>query len=208
MTDKEKKSKIADILMDFQEEYSNEVINRPMLASLYAGNILSFMNSLPNEPKKCMYTNEHYTDEDRKVLCEDCEERCEYSKKEEPVSEQNLSNIQRIGKNWKEELVSEDLEEELDKYIHDNFTIEKDQLDKFGIEEKDYMYSMDKGDMLAMIRHFVNWQKEQMMAKEEELEYVKYKLELRLPETLDYNGVQVDREDFINDFVKAIKKNE
>lgn len=50
MTDKEKKSKIADILMDFQEEYSNEVINRPMLASLYAGNILSFIDSLQEEP--------------------------------------------------------------------------------------------------------------------------------------------------------------
>ena len=43
------------------------------------------------------------------------------------------------------------------------------------------------------------------IAREEELEYVKYQLELRLPETLDYNDVQVDREGFINDFIKAIK---
>ena len=43
------------------------------------------------------------------------------------------------------------------------------------------------------------------IAREEELEYIKYQLELRLPETLDYNGVQVDREDFINDFIKAMK---
>ena len=43
------------------------------------------------------------------------------------------------------------------------------------------------------------------IAREEELEYVKYQLELRLPETLDYNGVQVDRKDFINDFIKAMK---
>ena len=43
------------------------------------------------------------------------------------------------------------------------------------------------------------------IAREEELEYVKYQLDLRLPETLDYNGVQVDREGFINDFIKAIK---
>ena len=42
------------------------------------------------------------------------------------------------------------------------------------------------------------------IAREEELEYVKYQLELRLSETLDYNGVQVDREDFINDFIKAM----
>ena len=43
------------------------------------------------------------------------------------------------------------------------------------------------------------------IAREEELEYVKYQLDLRLPKTLDYNGVQVDREDFINDFIKATK---
>ena len=43
------------------------------------------------------------------------------------------------------------------------------------------------------------------IAREEELEYIKYQLELKLPETLDYNGVQVDREDFIKDFIKAIK---
>ena len=43
------------------------------------------------------------------------------------------------------------------------------------------------------------------IAREEELEYVKYQLDLKLPETLDYNGIQVDREDFINDFVNAMK---
>lgn len=43
------------------------------------------------------------------------------------------------------------------------------------------------------------------IAREEELEYVKYQLDLRLPETLNYNGVQVDREYFINDFIKAMK---
>ena len=43
------------------------------------------------------------------------------------------------------------------------------------------------------------------IAREEELEYIKYQLDLRLPEILDYNGVQVDREDFINDFIKAMK---
>ena len=43
------------------------------------------------------------------------------------------------------------------------------------------------------------------IAREEELEYVKYQLDLRLPETLNYNDVQVDREDFINDFIKAMQ---
>ena len=43
------------------------------------------------------------------------------------------------------------------------------------------------------------------IAREDELEYIKYQLDLLLPETLDYNGIQVDREDFINDFVKAMQ---
>lgn len=43
------------------------------------------------------------------------------------------------------------------------------------------------------------------IAREEELEYVKYQLELRLPETLDYNGVRVERKNFIEDFIKAIE---
>lgn len=43
------------------------------------------------------------------------------------------------------------------------------------------------------------------IAREEELEYVKYQLELRLPETLDYNGVKIERKDFIENFIKAIE---
>lgn len=43
------------------------------------------------------------------------------------------------------------------------------------------------------------------IAREDELEYIKYQLDLKLPKTLNYNGVQVDREDFINDFIKAMK---
>lgn len=43
------------------------------------------------------------------------------------------------------------------------------------------------------------------IAREDVFEYVKYKLELRLPETLDYNGIKVNRKDFINDFAKAME---
>ena len=99
MTDKEKKSKIADILLEFYDEYQCNMPNRPMIPSLYASKII---DSLQGEP------------------------------------------------------VSEELEAELDKYIKDNFTIDREQLNRFGIEEKDYMYSMDKSDMLKMLRYFTN----------------------------------------------------
>ena len=34
---------------------------------------------LVEEHKKCMYSKDDYTDEDRKVLCDGCEEECKYS---------------------------------------------------------------------------------------------------------------------------------
>lgn len=52
--------------------------------------LLAFIDSMQEEPiseKKCIFTKDSYTDEDRKVICKDCKEKCEYSKKEEPVSE-------------------------------------------------------------------------------------------------------------------------
>lgn len=47
MIDKEKKNKIADILLDFYDEYHSNEINRPMIPSIYADKIL---NSLQEEP--------------------------------------------------------------------------------------------------------------------------------------------------------------
>lgn len=53
-----------------------------------------------------------------------------------------------------------DLEEEIDKYIKDNFTVDREVRIRLGIVEKDYIYSLDRGDMLALVEHFINWQKE------------------------------------------------
>ena len=45
-----------------------------------------------------MYTKDHYTDEDRKDLCDGCEEGCEYAQKEEPVSD---DFEEALAKEWK-----------------------------------------------------------------------------------------------------------
>ena len=74
----------------------------------------------------------------------------------------------------KEEPISEDLNTELDKYIKDKFTIDKEQLDRFGLEEKDYMYSMDKSDMLKMASYFANWQKKKDYQGESDMAVVAY----------------------------------
>ena len=43
-------------------------------------------------------------------------------------------------------------------------------------------------------------------AEKETLDYACYKLELRLPEYLNYNGVQVERAEFIKDFRKVMEE--
>ena len=49
--------------------------------------------------KECMYARDNYTDEDRKVLCDGCEEECKYAQKEEPVSDDTMT----IRKEWFEQ---------------------------------------------------------------------------------------------------------
>ena len=66
--------------------------------------VLKFLNTLevkevqkePVNEKKCMFTKDNYTDKDRKVLCEDCKEECEYNKKEESVSE----DLEKAANEW------------------------------------------------------------------------------------------------------------
>lgn len=97
MTNKDLKAKIlAEIerlkspvekrlLRDKEDSWDSDINVKVVLDKLCL-----FINSIPEEPvseKKCMFTKDIYTDEDRKVLCENCEEKCEYSKKEELVSE-------------------------------------------------------------------------------------------------------------------------
>ena len=161
--------------------------------------VLALLDSLQEEPKKCMYARDNYTDEDRKVLCDGCEEECIEKVNEERKRDLSLWSLEDFENNFfeiikpykdsrnyknlcirlvlwrselwrwihwkkrKEETVSEDLNTELDKYIKEHFTIDKEQLDRFGLEEKDYMYSMDKSDMLILIHHFADWQKQQIL---------------------------------------------
>ena len=131
--------------------------------------VLTLLDSMQEEPKKCMYAQPNYTNVDRLVLCARCKEECRYAQKEADWIQELHRKLDSLSKEdfekvWakyaqKEEPVSEDLNTELDKYIKEHFTIDKEQLDRFGLEEKDYMYSMDKSDILILIRHFAKWQK-------------------------------------------------
>ena len=84
MTDKVQKikdwiSKEQDGLMDAQGNFENPSDEE---AFHILSNLDYYIDSLQEEHEKCMYTKDNYTDEDRKVLCDGCEEECEYNKKE------------------------------------------------------------------------------------------------------------------------------
>lgn len=74
-----------------KEEAYNEVLT-----------ILDTMQEEPVSEKKCIFTKDHYTDEDRKVLCDGCEEECKYAQKEEPVSEDLGEYINELSKQFPE----------------------------------------------------------------------------------------------------------
>ena len=92
------------------------------------------------------------------------------------------SEDERIRKELLEHCKNQELKTELNKYIKGHFTIDTEQLDKFGIEEEDYMYSMDKSDMLALVEHFTNWQKTKDESTTEDLEDYINELSKQFPE--------------------------
>lgn len=127
------------------------------------------LDSMQKEPKKCMYSKDNYTDEDRKVLCEDCEEECKFNKKEEPVSEidfeqelykyfgqvKDFTLGMRIAKRFYEigriyqKTVSEDLEQAAQRYN----------------EDMSWCWEAPRYPHLEAFKAGANWQKEQMMKK-------------------------------------------
>jgi len=82
MTDKEKE-KLHQILSSL---WKNDDSVGKMCYNQALQDAQIVIDSLQEEPKECMYSKENYTDEDRKTLCEGCEEECRFNKKEEPVS--------------------------------------------------------------------------------------------------------------------------
>ena len=72
---------------------------------------------------------------------------------EESVSEQNLSNVERIRKNWKEEPISEDLEEACEQLSEDARKHKAETSSPF-FSQTDYKHGVMDG---------AQWQKKQMM---------------------------------------------
>jgi hypothetical protein len=94
-----------------------------------------------------------------------------------------------------EEPVSEDLEVAAKNHAVERYRATRDMV----LAEK-YKWSFKAGAM---------WNKRQLwkdvQGDDLPMEYVKYQLELRLPETLVYNDVKVERKNFIKDFMQAME---
>jgi hypothetical protein len=159
MTDKEKLEKlVAEIKRLYHQSLVDE--NRQAELGLSSAactsygkskvckELLSFTDSMQKEPKKCMYSKDNYTDEDREVLCDGCTEECRYNKLNTMLDntlskETKESWNKRLG----EEPVSEDLEEELSAYVN----------------SEEYLNNIGTSGLLLIARHFADWQKQQMM---------------------------------------------
>ena len=116
---------------------------------------------LQEESQVCMYSTANYTDEDRKALCDGCEEECKYASNIPPVFDEGY--WERLG----EKSVSEGLEQAIDTYLATYFGGEK--------EKQEWPF------LKKMAIHFAEWQKQKdSIPVSEDLEEVIRKYEQRL----------------------------
>lgn len=137
----DKSALVAEIerrIKRFREEKDSVSIVK---TNTYKG-ILSFIDTLEvkylqeePKPKKCMFTLEEFTDEDRKVLCEDCEEDCEYAKK-------------YISEDYANELI-----DKWYKYASWRNSKHEGVLNAYG----DFI---ERDDLVEMVTHIIKWYNE------------------------------------------------
>lgn len=99
--------------------------------------ILELIDSMQEEPKpkKCMFTLEEFTEEDRKVLCEDCDDDCEYAKK-------------YISEDYANELI-----DKWYKYASWHNSKHEGVLNAYG----DFI---ERDDIVEMVTHIIKWYNE------------------------------------------------
>lgn len=104
---------------------------------------------MKENPKECMYSKDNYADEDRKALCEGCEEECRYAPNILPVFDEGY--WERLGK----EPVSEDLVKVAEEYAKKHSILLGFDCDSEPIETGT--------DIKKAVIYGANWQKQQMM---------------------------------------------
>jgi len=91
MTDKaklEEIKKLADAMYYTAQYLTTDASRLHKAMDEYHKFIIHECKKKPVSEKKCIFTKDSFINEDRKVLCDGCEEECKYAQKEEPVSEE------------------------------------------------------------------------------------------------------------------------
>lgn len=154
MTDKVQKDKIADILLEFYEEYQGNMPNRPMIPRIYASKII---DSMQEEPKdKCKGCNNvkgciTCVDGSEYAHIEECDITGIKSKEATGKLKELVDNVSEEGleeaRKQLQELVNGELDEEINRYIEQHTS-----------EFSGYFFNLRR-----IAWHFANWQKEQMI---------------------------------------------
>ena len=84
----EKLKKLADAMYYAAQYLTTDASRLHKAMDEYHKFIIHECKKEPVSEKKCTFTKDSFTNEDRKVLCDGCEEECKYAQKEEPVSEE------------------------------------------------------------------------------------------------------------------------
>jgi len=157
MTDKEKfKAEINAVKLIIQKNKAQGAFSEGYLIGQESvlEHFENFVNSMQEKPKECMYARDNYTDEDRKVLCDGCEEECEYKHREESV---NNGLDLGCGVIWKEEEpVSEDLEEAAKIYARGEY-------DRKNPSSLPWQCKGCYSPLIYAFKAGAKWHKEQMM---------------------------------------------
>ena len=95
---------------DYDKPATEEETTRKTLVEVYQASVDSATKK-PEQPKKCLFTKDHYTDEERKELCEGCQEECELNKDIEPEKRKVSSVLKKMLDNLDEESLAKTREE-------------------------------------------------------------------------------------------------
>ena len=95
---------------------SSQIAMETMCKEEAYNEVLAILDTMQEEPKQCMYSKDNYTEEDRKVLCEGCEEKCKFNQvKESAILQHKEKSCKENGNSLTQETVSEDLGEYINK---------------------------------------------------------------------------------------------
>jgi len=120
---------------------SSQIAMETMCKEEAYNEVLAILDIMQEEPKQCMYSKDNYTEEDRKVLCEGCEEKCKFNQvKESAILQHKEETCKENGDSLTQEPVN-------------------DELEKAAVEAFKQIVDSDKNNFLEIFKAGANWQK-------------------------------------------------